>query len=370
MKSLMRKKELLRVLATYVIIRSIGLILTWSASALRDKSFMTIFSRWDSQWYLSIAQNGYGFEKISHGRTLSNEAFFPLFPLLERFIHSLTHLNYVGAGVLISSLSGIWAAAMIYLVVRGLASKETALLTVILWSIYPLSFVDTLAYTETLFTALAATAIYFWQRDQMKSSALAALLAGMTRPSGLAIALAISLSALYMVIKNPSVRKNLDYYFAIIVPPLGWLGYIFYLAQKRNSLIAYFSIQSHWGNGFDGGKVFVKWIRDFLISDKWLLGILILISCAILLLALKRLFEITDVPAILIYTTMLVALSLTTQGYFGSKPRYLLPAFPLFIPAALYISRLSKAKQRAVVLALATGGLVYGAIAATGFGPP
>ena len=43
------------------------------------------------------------------------------------------------------------------------------------------------------------------------------------------------------------------------------------------------------------------------------------------------------------YSATLVVLALTTSGYFGSKPRYLLPAFGLLLPLAVRLARVRPA---------------------------
>jgi hypothetical protein len=65
-----------------------------------------------------------------------------------------------------------------------------------------------------------------------------------------------------------------------------------------------------------------------------------------------------------------VILAFVTSGYFGSKPRYLLPAFPLMIPIALTVQRLKRGYQIPIYVVLTLCGLTYGAFAATGNGPP
>ena len=67
---------------------------------------------------------------------------------------------------------------------------------------------------------------------------------------------------------------------------------------------------------------------------------------------------------------MLLALALTTSGYFGSKPRYLLPAFPLLLPVALRLSRLRLRTAAGVLGVLAAGSAAYGAAWLLGPGPP
>jgi len=342
----------------------------WLATTVRHRNFHTIFARWDAQWYQSIAAHGYGYEVIEKGRTLSNEAFFPLFPLAERLVHAVMGTSYIDSGIFVSWFCGAWAAVAIFAVVSRLTTERTALITVFLWSVYPIAYVDNLGYSETLFTALVATAIFFLQKKQVLLAAVCAALAGLTRPTGLAVGAAVSLAILLELWRNQRARKSWLTYLALLLPITGWLGFVIYLAKRNHSLLSYFHVQSHWGNGFDGGVHFIKWIAHYLFSKNFLIGLLLIALCAALVYLLLSLYRVVDYLPILIFTTFLVILSFCTQGYFGSKPRYLLPAFPLLIPVAQFL-----AVKRSYIRWLCYGvlvllGMSYGAIAATGHGPP
>jgi hypothetical protein len=73
---------------------------------------------------------------------------------------------------------------------------------------------------------------------------------------------------------------------------------------------------------------------------------------------------------LLVFAGVLLALALTTSGYFGSKPRYLLPAFPLLLPVALRLARLRTPVVVGALGALTAGSAVYGVVWLLGPGPP
>ena len=73
---------------------------------------------------------------------------------------------------------------------------------------------------------------------------------------------------------------------------------------------------------------------------------------------------------LLVLGATLLALALTTSGYFGSKPRYLLPAYPLLLPLAVRLSRLRLRTAVGVLGVLAAGSAAYGAAWLLGPGPP
>jgi Gpi18-like mannosyltransferase len=259
---------------------------------------------------------------------------------------------------------------MIFKITEVLTNPNTALITSFLWIIYPIAYVDNLAYSETLFTALVATTLYCWHRGAIKSATLFALLAGLTRPTGLALVAAIVIPAIYDLITNARSRRSFSYYFAIFASGSGWFAYILYLAHKNNNLFSYFSVQSNWGNGFDGGRHFLSWISHYLPSRDWYLGILLLMALALGIYLLVGLYKNTRFAPMLIFATLLFILAFSTQGYFGSKARYLLPDFPLLIPIAVVIQNMKRPTKFISYGLLTMLGLTFGAIAATGHGPP
>ena len=364
------KSPILNLVLLVSFIRSLSVGAFWVVAHFRHRHFLTIFARWDAQWYQSIAEGGYGFQVRDRGKVLSNEAFFPLFPFLEKIVHKVSSLGYLTSGVLLSLACSLWAAIMIYKVTELISNRSVAFTTALIWSVYPISYVDNLAYSETLFTALAASALYCSQKHWIKSASTFALLAGLTRPTGLALAAAVTIPIIIEMISSRDARRSFTTYFAIVIPASGWLSYFFYLACKNSNFFSYFEIQAHWGNGFDGGENFFNWIASYIFSKNWFFGLFIVIGCLFIIYLLLRLYKRTKSPQILIFTTLMVVLSFTTQGYFGSKPRYLLPLFPLMMVIAIPVSEKSRVMRFGVLAALTILGLSYGAIAATGHGPP
>ncbi|NEE18092.1 hypothetical protein G3M58_67965, partial [Streptomyces sp. SID7499] len=117
--------------------------------------------RWDSVWYQRIAENGYRYTvTLPDGSVHSDLAFFPLLPALERAVSEVTPLTLGGAGLLVAWTAGLLAAWGIYAVGARLRGRRTGVVLAALWGVYPTAFVQSMAYTETLFTALAAWALY------------------------------------------------------------------------------------------------------------------------------------------------------------------------------------------------------------------
>jgi hypothetical protein len=73
---------------------------------------------------------------------------------------------------------------------------------------------------------------------------------------------------------------------------------------------------------------------------------------------------------LLVYSLVIVVLAVVTSGYFGSKPRYLLPAFPLLLPVAGWLAARRMVWQAFFAAALVALAAAYGAVWLLGSGPP
>lgn len=357
----------LKAIGAFLAIRALSLVALFALASYRDVDFTRIFRRWDAQWYRRIAEDGYGtIIQSADGRELSDYAFFPLYPLMERLVHNLTSLNYIHSGILISVIASLAAAAGIYGCVDRVSTARVALYTTILWAALPVANVQILGYSESLFTALAAWSLYFLLRKQWYFAALLALLAGATRPTGIAVALAVMVGAVIQIRKKGATTATL---FALLASPLGWIGYLYWVGRQVGQWDGYLEITKGWGNSIDGGRSFVTWWSNLFTDVSPIAAFAVLAAIGALLLLIWFLFR-RGIPApLIIYAVAIVVLALITSGYFSSKPRYLVPAFPLLIPIAIWLSHLKQDKRQAIFGTVIAISLVYGGFWLTGNGP-
>jgi hypothetical protein len=151
---------------------------------------------------------------------------------------------------------------------------------------------------------------------------------------------------------------------------MGWVAYVAWVGERRGSPTGYFDVANGWGNGLDGGAAFARWTWRLLNGSAPAAGAGVCLGVALLLWLMAASVRQRQPLALLMYSAGLVVVALTTSGYFGSKPRYLLPAFPLLLPIARLLSRRRTAVSASVVALLSAGSAVYGAIWLLGTGPP
>ena len=313
-------------------VRLLGVLVLASAASSRGRSSHARLVRWDGQWYAGIAAHGYGFTRVHpDGRHLSDYSFFPLYPLLERAVSALSGLAFADAGLVVSWVATAGAAWGTYAVGERVYDARTGLVLAVLWAALPIGVVTSMAYSEALFTALAAWSLHGVLGRRWLVAGLLAALAGLTRPLGAAVVAAVAAAVVLDVLRTRSPRALV----AVAVAPLGLLGYLAWVGWRTNEPLGYFRVANGWGNGFDGGHSFARWVADHLTAAQWPLGVLLLAGVTALVALLATAVRDRQPLPLLVFAGVLVAMTLTTSGYFGSKPRYLLPAFPLLLPVAL-----------------------------------
>ncbi|MEI7850177.1 MAG: mannosyltransferase family protein, partial [Chloroflexota bacterium] len=118
-----------------------------------DSPFLSMWTKWDSQYYVDIATNGYWFRPEQQ----SNVAFFPVYPLLMRLVGSLVQGNVILAGFIISNLAFFIALIFLYKLTALELDDGSAGRTVFTWlfSRHP-SFSS--VYTESTFLMFSVAA--------------------------------------------------------------------------------------------------------------------------------------------------------------------------------------------------------------------
>lgn len=318
---------------------------------------------WDSDWYMLIAEHGYGRTLYwPDGAVQSDLAFFPLYPAMLRAVTTVLPVTSGTAGLLISWTAAGAAAWGIYAVAERPHGRRTATVLVLLWGLLPHAIVLSMAYTEPVLTAFAAWSLYALLARHWLWAGVLASLAGLSRPNGIAVAAAVlAVAGCELVLayrRSERLRTLWRLWAGAALAPLGWLGYVLQVGFRTGDPIGgYFAVQRGWTSRFDFGIGALKVVRDIVLRPALfpLLISLLIVAATLLLFAL---FMLGRPPlALLVYTAVLVLITVGGSGFFESKPRFLLPAFPLLLPLAL---ALTKARPKAaVVVTVALAGLSF-----------
>ncbi|MFE7168020.1 hypothetical protein [Streptomyces sp. NPDC057616] len=306
-----------------------------------------VLASWDGWWYQQIAAHGYdpALVRIPGASGLitlegNSAAFFPLYPAAMRLVSDCTGLGLYGAGLLVSILASFAAALGIHAVTARFGGRRAGLAAAGLWAVWPGSGTEWSGYSESLYVALAVWACHAVLTDRWLTAGVLTFAAGLSRPTALALVAALTVAGLRTLHRRQEdVARPMT---AILIAPLGLAGYLLWVGDRMGDLTGYFELQKGaWAHTFDYGKqtldVFTSlavgrtdYLFPCLVED--LIGVLTIFLGLLLIPLLIRLRP----PSVLtVYTVLTFALVLGSQQIFGNVSRYLLPAFPLFIPLAV-----------------------------------
>ncbi len=148
---------------------------------------------WDTNWYLSVLRHGYSVPDPSY-QVQANVAFFPGLAWVTRpFTWLFPERTAV---LLVVNLASAAAFVAVHGAVRAVVDSRTARLAVIGLALWPMSLFLTTYYTEGLFIAATAAAVWAARRDQPLAAYPAAFLAGVTRSVGFVVGPLLALDRL------------------------------------------------------------------------------------------------------------------------------------------------------------------------------
>lgn len=296
--------------------------------------WLDIWGVWDTGWYMGISQNGYTprplEELISHQ---TNVVFFPFYPLLMRLLGSIIGDQYT-AGFIISNVSLIVACVFLYKLVRLDSDERSAFRSVKYLLLFPVSFILSGVFTESLYLALALMCFYYARTDKWHLTGIAGFFLSLTRSVGVLIALPLLYEGLVPLLKeNLKESRNLKSFkesrdeilplLYLLLIPLGTISFMVFNFYLTGDFLAFVHGQATWGR-YHGSPV------EFLIDGykgnmySTFETVFTVISLLIFLLFFKKLRFSYWLFAMY---SILVPLSTGIQ----SMPRYILVIFPLYI---------------------------------------
>ena len=299
--------------------------------------FVNMFSRWDAGWYLEIAKSGYSYRPGYPSST----AFFPLYPLLIRAIHTVLHVPptdywFLVSGILISNICLIAALIYFHKILTIDFSKKVASRANLYLLVFPTTFFLSSVYAESLFLALVLSAFFYARTNRWIVACILAALAALCRSQAIVMGLPLFLE--YLQQRNFNVRQIKWNVLAFVFIPAALIAFVFYLYTKFGSWSVIFEVQQAWGRRLMWPWHTLFWVLGHapaLSADhhEWLdLGFLGLLLIA----AVVGLYLLRPCYSLYLWFSLLF---LSSWGMLGSIPRFDLVVFPLFIVMAIVGTR-------------------------------
>jgi Mannosyltransferase (PIG-V) len=201
----------------------------------RDLGFLVdVWARWDSVWFLRIAEDGYG------AAEQAATAFYPLYPLLVGLLGRILLGHHVLAGVLISLAATLAAFVLLYELADAKLGPGGAQRAVLYLAVFPFAVFLGAVYSEALFLFLTLASFVLAERGRFLGAGIAAGLAWLTRPLGIALLPGLAVLAW----RSGDRRGGL---LRLAAAPALFALYPLYLWWKVDDPFAFLRAQETWG---------------------------------------------------------------------------------------------------------------------------
>ncbi len=317
-----------------------GLMLAWLHTQ-SDGWLRAALTPWDNQWYVQIAEQGYphGFSYDAQGQLTGNTlAFFPLYPALVKLVAGAFGIGGQAASLAVAWLASAAAAVAVHRLAGRLYGPRAALCLVALVYTQPMAVTLWIGYSESLFLLLAASCLLAAHRERWLTAGVLALLAGLTRSTGAAVAAALVVAAALAVRRERRVDPR-----AVAGAALGLLGvplYVAWVGERLGQLDAWFVIQrAGWHTSWDWGQATWQFLSDTLRrGHDWVPVITAVLLVALAAACVTALLQ-RPWPPLAVYGLLVFALTVGQTNYYHSKLRLLVPALLALLPAAKALAR-------------------------------
>jgi hypothetical protein len=311
-------------------------------------ALLGIWQRFDTLWYLRIAERRYDLP--------AGVVFYPLYPWLIRGLSGLA--GPMAAALLISTIAAFFYFWGLMRLVRNDVENDMQsefpstqpLRSVMIAAVWPASFFFFAGYTEALAVALIVWCI-IWARDQYWALAAAcAFAAGLTRSAGTLVVVPLAI----MAWRVPRQAR-----WPVAIAPLGTLGYWFWLHQTGRVSVAA-AYRTYWNT-----EVASPWttlwlaIRSLLerFDSLVMISLVALIFFIVAGVAAGRRMRIEDrcfSAAVIVH----LLLRLCWPPLLGA-PRYLLPVYPAYLTMGKWAEKMGRTRFTFLCGALFAFNLVW-----------
>ncbi len=279
-------------------------------------ALLGVWERFDTLWFLHIAEHGYDRPMAA--------AYYPLYPAAICLVKGL--MPATAAALLVSTVATFFLFWGLLRLADSL-SDEGKLRLLLLVCVWPTSFVLLAGYADSLTIALAVWAVVLGREERWGGATACGILAGLARPSGVLIFIPLAIMALRSRQARPLV---------VGLTPLGLIAYWGWLRWSgRPSVVTAYRL-------YYGSTMAPPWaglaqaVRLIVTERDALLAVKLVMVIAIAAISLRRQVRIEDKAFAL--AVLLQMLMYTGRPLLGAF-RYVLILYPTFLVLAAYAGR-------------------------------
>jgi hypothetical protein len=280
-------------------------------------ALLGIWERFDTLWFLRIAEHGYD-------RPVA-VIFYPLYPATIRLVSGL--MPTIVAALLVSTVAAFFLFWGLLRLAGGELSEVGKFRTLLLVCVWPTSFVLFAGYADSVTIALAVWAVVFGREARWEAATACGLLAGAARPTGVLAFIPLMIMAL----RSRQVRS-----LSVALTPLGLLSYWGWLRWSgRLSVVEAYRL-------YQGMTMVAPWrglaeaLRLIVTEHDTLLAIKLGMVIMVAVISLRRQVRIEDKAFAM--AVILQMLMYTGRPLLGAV-RYVLMVYPAFLVCGAYAER-------------------------------
>ena len=310
-------------------------------------SFLATQHRWDSWWYLYLAEFGHPDQlNIPDRPHYGPWGFFPAWPMIIRVVAQAVSVEYAVAGAVVTLFFGVALA----LVVRRFAARyvgdRRALLVVALFLFFPGAVILSLPYTEAAFLFFAVLALDALMRERWIIASVAVFGAASIRSTAVAVLVAVGVQFILVVLRWWEDRHHSRFPLLAALPAVAGVAAFcltfWYAYERTGRPFIWLEAQRQWDQTLDFGMGLIPKIGAAFQGTEpdgsfYLVSFASLILFTILVISSIRFWRILPLPVIA-YSLALLG-SILLYSNVGPRPRMFLSVVPLFIPLSIAVTR-------------------------------
>ncbi|MGH9272309.1 MAG: glycosyltransferase family 39 protein, partial [Ilumatobacteraceae bacterium] len=273
-------------------------------------------------------------------------------PSLVRGLDAVLPGGDVFAALALNIVLSVVAVVLVGVLARRLFDATVAERAMVLFAVFPGSFVLSYAYAEALLIVLSAACLWCLLEGRWLLAGIVAALATATRPNGLALVAACAVAA------GIAIYRRRDWWSIVapVLAPTGFIAFQIWLGAHTGESAPWWRVQREaWREGTSFGATAISNTLSFLThplaspSDALTAASLIALGVGLWCLWRKRLPWPMVAYCAVVIGLMLLPATVT------ARPRFLFTAFPLFICAAAWWPRRDRAVWDLVLVTSGAG---------------
>jgi hypothetical protein len=322
----------LRVTIVFVVSRIVttGLLLATAAGQAANPwtgahpSYLDYAKIWDGHWYYIVALVGYpsALPVTDTGNIGESQwAFMPGYPMLVRALMVITGLDFKPLAVFVSVAFAFGTVLLFYKLMARVLPSGTALFAVVLYCVAPLSPILQVAYAESMFLFFLTLCLYLLAERRYVALLPAIVVMSLTRPGGLAFALALVIHIVVRFVRRRSesfpLRDRIQAVAAFVVSTASGLAWIVVAGVVTGDASAYFDTELAWRSAYIGYRELIPFTSWLYGANWWIplpFGAIMLVLAVVLV-------------GLLFFTPAVKRLGVDLRAWLASYLLYLLAVF-------------------------------------------